>query len=376
MTAYALLLRPATNRLYTKGAALLNAAELSALQNTVLPTALRGVEPAVIGGVEYVRFEAETDLSERDIAHLSNLSAAFALFRIVGEGDGTQLVPVTLTPVAHLDDDLLTIMRYKGKTNEQFTKLLYNVTLAALHTHAATTSGPRTPCAPTSPSGPPDLRLAHATDWQGRRLRVLDPVCGRGTSLNQGLVYGFDVDGIEIDRTAYDAYHAFLVTWLKDKRYKHQVHTMPLRRDGKVVGRRLEIVFARDKDEYKAGDVQRVRLVNDDTVRAGEHYRKPVFDAVVADLPYGVQHASRARPDAKSRRPEDLLDAALPGWTGAMKPGAAIGLSWNTKVLKRDVLVELLGRHGLAVAPVAASFEHRVDAAITRDVVVAVKPAG
>ena len=158
-----------------------------------------------------------------------------------------------LTPVAYLDDDLLTILRYKGKTNEQFTKLLFNVTLAA---------------------------SAHAADWPGRRLRVLDPVCGRGTSLNQGLVYGFDVDGIEIDRTAYDAYRTFLVTWLKDKRFKHQVDTRcRSRRDGKVAGRRVEVVFARDKDEYKADDVQRVRLVNDDTTQAGEHYRKPVFDA-------------------------------------------------------------------------------------------------
>jgi hypothetical protein len=310
-------------------------------------------EPTAIGGVEYVRFEADTELSDHDVAHLSNLSSAFALFRIVDE---TRLAPVTLTPVAHLDDDLLTILRYKGKTNEQFTKLLFNVTLAA---------------------------GAHGDDWPAHRLRILDPVCGRGTSLNQGLVYGFDVDGIEIDRAAYDAYHAFLVTWLKDKRFKHQVHTMPLRRDGKVVGRRLEVVFARDKDEYKADDVQRVRLVNDDTVRAGEQYRKPVFDAVVADLPYGVQHASRARPDARSRRPEELLDAALPGWIGAMRPGAAMGLSWNTKVLKRDVLVDLLAAHGLAEAPATAtaaglptaSFEHRVDAAITRDVVVAVKAA-
>jgi tRNA G10 N-methylase Trm11 len=119
--------------------------------------------------------------------------------------------------------------------------------------------------------------------------------------------------------------------------------------------------------------------VNDDTVETGEHYRKPVFDAIVADLPYGVQHASRARPDAKSRRPEELLDAALPGWTGAMKPGAAIGLSFNTKVLKRDALVDVLGRHGLSVAPATTTapttFENRVDQAITRDLVVGVKPA-
>ncbi len=347
MTPYALLLRPASNRLYTKGAAALNSAELSVLQNGVLHTALQDVEPAVIGGVEYVRFESDTELSEADIAQLSNLSSAFALFRIV---DDTLLAPIGLTPVAHLDDDLLTILRYKGKTNEQFTKLLFNVTLASSRSGA---------------------------DWPTRRLRVLDPVCGRGTSLNQGLVYGFDVDGIEIDRAAYDAYHSFLVTWLKDKRFKHQVHTMPLRRDGKIVGRRFEIVFARDKDEYKAGDVQRVRFVNDDTTEAGEHYRKPVFDAVVADLPYGVQHASRAKPDAKSRRPEDLLDAALPGWIQAMKPGAAMGLSWNAKVLPRDALVDILARHGLDLAPATtgASFEHRVDQAITRDLVVAVKPA-
>jgi hypothetical protein len=347
MAAYALLLRPATNRLYSKGAAALNTAELSVVNALVLGDALCEIAPTVIGGVDYVRFETEAELAPAAVEHLSNLSSAFALFRIV---DDTSLVPVTLTPVAHLDDDLLTIQRYKGKTNEQFTKLALNVTLAA---------------------------SAHGTDWPARRLRLLDPVCGRGTTLNQGLVYGFDVDGIEIDRTAYDTYRTFLVTWMKDKRFKHQVHSTPLRRDGKVAGRRTEVVFARDKDEYKADDVQRVRIVNDDTTLAGEHYRKPVFDVVVGDLPYGVQHASRAKPDARARNPQELLEAALDGWAGAMKPGAAIGLSFNVKVLARDALAGLLAAHGLAVCAdeAFARFEHRVDHAITRDLVVAVKPA-
>jgi len=74
----------------------------------------------------------------------------------------------------------LTIQRYKGKTNEQFTKLLCNVTLSV---------------------------SAHARDWPGRRLRILDPVCGRGTSLNQGLVYGFDVDGIDNPASTVTALH-------------------------------------------------------------------------------------------------------------------------------------------------------------------------
>jgi hypothetical protein len=348
MRRYAFLVLPSHNRVYADAAPSLARAELAVLSAALPDGAIDAdsVAETVIGGVPYVTFEAG-ELSERDADLLANLSSLYALFEVTGE----LLRPVELRRLDRFDDDLLTILKYPGKTNEQFTKLLFNVTLASSHADAATTSG--------------------------SRLRVLDPVCGRGTSLNQGLVYGFDVDGIEIDRAAYDAYHAFLVTWLKDKRYKHQVHTMPLRREGKVVGRRFEIVFARDKDEYKAGDVQRVRFVNDDTTEAGEHYRKPVFDAVVADLPYGVQHASRARPDAKSRRPEDLLDAALPGWIGAMKPGAAMGLSWNTKVLKRDALVDILARHGLDLAPATAgtSFEHRVDQAITRDLVVAVKPA-
>ena len=137
MTAYALLLRPATNRLYSKGAAALNTAELSVLNERVFNGSLQGVEPTVIGGVDYVRFEADGTLSDDAVAHLGNLSSAYALFEVA---DDTRLVPVTLTPVAHLDDDLLTIQRYKGKTNEQFTKLLFNVTLQ-----------PR----PTPPTGPP-----------------------------------------------------------------------------------------------------------------------------------------------------------------------------------------------------------------------------
>src|SRR5262249_20740442 len=160
---------------------------------------------------------------------------ALALFEIECE---SRLVPIPLAPVAHVDDDIVTIPRYKGKTNEQFTKLLINVTLAA---------------------------SADGADWPGRRLRLLDPVCGRATTLAHALVCGFDADGVEIDRAAYDAFRGFFLTWLKDKRFKHRTDTAPLRRNGKITGQQLDVVFARTKDEYKAGDVQRVRFVNDDT---------------------------------------------------------------------------------------------------------------
>src|SRR4051794_35981810 len=114
MPAYALLLRPAANRLYSKGAAALNTAELAVLNQRALRGALHDVAPTVIADVEYVRFAADDDLSPAAVGQLSNLSSAFALFRII---DDDTLGPVALTPVAYLDDDLLTIQRYKGKTN-------------------------------------------------------------------------------------------------------------------------------------------------------------------------------------------------------------------------------------------------------------------
>ncbi len=46
------------------------------------------------------------------------------------EGDDL-LRPTALRPLAYFDDDLLTIQKYSGKTNEQFTKLLLNVTVLA-----------------------------------------------------------------------------------------------------------------------------------------------------------------------------------------------------------------------------------------------------
>jgi SAM-dependent methyltransferase len=330
---------------YTKSGASLGIAELSVVNDDVLHGALHGLTAATIAGVHYIRFESGEPLARSQLDLLANHSSALALFEVDGAG---RLLPVELRPVAYLDDDVVTIPRYKGKTNEQFTKLLLNVTLAG---------------------------SAHAADWPGRRLRVLDPVCGRGTTLAHGLVYGFDVDGVEIDRPAYDAFRSFFVTWLKDKRFKHRTDATPLRRDGRLSGRRFDAVFARTKEEYQSDDVQRVRFVNDDTVMLAEHYGKPVFDLVVGDLPYGVQHANRARPEARARDPRELVDAALDGWTGAMKRGAAIGLSWNTKVLERAALVMLLRAHGLEVRrPEDDTFRHGVDHAITRDLIVSVKP--
>ncbi len=350
MTMYALLISPGTNRVYADSAVDLTRSELSLFSDAVLGGRIGGSEVATIGGVRYVTFEAP-GLTERDLALLSNMSSAFALFELVGDTPEKLLRPVELHRLDRYDDDLITIQKYAGKTNEQFTKLLLNATL---------------------------LASAWAGELLERRFRVLDPLCGRGTTLNQALMYGFDAAGVDLDQKDFEAYQAFITTWLKRKRVKHRVlESGPVRRERRVVGRRLRLEFALSKEEQKAGAVQQLDVVNADTTRAGEFFRPGTVDVVVADMPYGVQHGSRTAAKGLARDPLALLAEAAPVWAGLLRPGGALGISWNTNVARREDAAEALAKAGLDVHDGGpwAELRHRVDQAIVRDVLVATKPA-
>lgn len=339
MTRYGLLLAPSANRVYAESAIDLTRAELELFGRTVLGGRVAAAATTRIAGVPYVTFDAEP--TDRDLAHLANLSSVYALFRL----EGDLLRPVELHPRDRFDDDLLTIQKYAGKTNEQFTKLLLNVTL---------------------------LATEFGDEVLERRFRVLDPLCGRGTTLNQALTYGFDAAGIDIDQQDFVAYSTFLSTWLKRKRVKHKLEVGPVRRNRKVVARRMHVTLAADRDDYRAGDTQDLEVVNADTVRAGEFFRAGSFDVLVADAPYGVQHGSRSS-GGLARSPLDLLAAAVPVWAGLLRPGGALGVAWNTAVAKRDEAVAVLAAAGLEPVD-TPGFRHRVDQAIVRDILVARRP--
>src|SRR5690606_41868843 len=68
---------------------------------------------------------------------------------------------------------------------------------------------------------------------------------------------------------------------------------------------------------------------------------------------------------------------AVPVWTRVLKPGGALGISWNDLVLPRAELLDILSRAGLKPREGAPyeQFARRVDHAIVRDLVVATKPA-
>ncbi|HYP44826.1 MAG TPA: site-specific DNA-methyltransferase [Propionibacteriaceae bacterium] len=339
MSDHLILLAPSSNRVYAGSADRLVAAELAILLHSGEGTAPQ-IEPVTLAGVRYLRLGVP-ELDEAAHAGLARLSALFAVFR----RDGEQLVPVTVSPPDLFDDDLVTIPKYPGKTNEQFTRLLLNVTLAAVTRPAA-----------------------------GSGRAVLDPLCGRGTILSSGLTLGHDVAGVEADVKAVEAYAAFLKTYLRRHRYKHTATMSPVRREGKSLGRRLDVEVSPDGTR-----ALKLTVFTGDTRQSAELYGKRTFDAVVTDAPYGVVHGShtdvRGTSGKRDRSPAGLIGDALPVWAGQLKPGGALGLSWNTFGLTRERLTEMATDAGLVPCLDGPwlSFGHRVDSAISRDLFVAVK---
>ncbi|SEF62323.1 hypothetical protein SAMN05444920_101223 [Nonomuraea solani] len=339
MPRYALLILPAFNRVYGESSIRLTRSELAVFSSRGLRGEVLDSEETRIGGVPYVSFETAEPLSPPDVALLSDLSSVYAVFQVEGE----LLRPLEMRPRDRLSSDLITIQKYAGKTNEHFTKLLLNVTALA------------------------------ADKGLGERLSVFDPLCGRGTTLNQALMYGYDAYGIDVDGKDFEAYTGFIKTWLRNKKLKHTAETVPVRRERALVGRRFNVTFGLSKEAVKAGDVQRLTVVSADTLKSREFFKPRSFDLLVTDAPYGVQHGSKGGAGL-SRSPLELLGQAIPVWAELLRPGGAMGISWNTYGGKSAELAKILDDAGLDVVDYPG-FEHWVDQAIVRDIIVARKPA-
>ena len=316
----ALLVSPSANRVYAQSAAALAMAELGVVSERVLGGTLGDLARQVLGSVEYVTFEAP-ELGAVELQWLSNLAATFALFQL----DDRRLLPLDLQRWDQLDSDLISIQKYPGKTNEAFTKLLVNVTLNLV------------------------LVPFYGIVSVARFLRPLT------------------YQRIEYDVKDFEAYCHFIQRWVKDKRLKHEATV------GRVKGfAKLDLELGLDKARYKAGDTLRVNYVNTDTLQIAQVFQPRSFDLIVTDAPYGVQHGSRSS-EGSSRSPLELLTDAIPLWRAALRPGGALGIAWNTLVARRAELEKLLTQSGLSVcdSPAYRGFEHQVDAAIRRDLIVA-----
>lgn len=377
MSALLVLLNPSANRVYAGQVAAISAAELSALTGTE-------VRPVTIAGVPYLELGGAVDP-----AAIARCSARLAVF----EREGELLRPVAVPATDAFDDDLVTIQKYPGKTNEQFTRLMMNLTLAA-----ADRSGP---------------------------LTVLDPLCGRGTTLLTAWMLGHNAAGVDADQRALQALADYLRTYLRRKRLSHRISTDPLRRDGRNLGRKLDATVTVGGTELS------MTALPGDARDSAELFGRRTFDAIVTDAPYGVVHGSvghsgvghsgvghggvghsrggdrigvgpdgiagaatpsrtgqdrrRSRAAAGGARADDsakrdrsaagLLADALPIWAGQLRRGGALGVAWNTHSLPRAELTAVVRAAGLTPVETAPylAVAHRVDSSIHRDLLVARK---
>jgi hypothetical protein len=334
---FALLVKSHANARYAQSLLKLAALECQCLLSALNVKAEVAVER--LAGTPFLIVDTDA-LNDQQWAYLSRHSAvAFAAVR-----DGEWLRPLSLQPPAYLEPDLSQVLKYKGKTNADFTAMM-------LH------------CA----------RSASAFALIPGPLAVLDPVCGRGTTLFCAAQEGDDATGVETDEKALHEADVYLQRYLQYHRYKHRREDRSLTLPEGGTLRECRFTFSNDADAYKRGETRTLRLIRGDTARADLAAGAESCHLIVGDLPYGVQHAPREKKGFSSL--EALLAGALPAYHRTLKTGGAIALAFNTYTLAREKLTDALEKAGFS--PLRQSpyedFAHWVEQAVNRDMVIAVK---
>lgn len=337
MQTYWILPHPGVNAVFFDASEGLSLAELSLCINK-LETPCSPPRAETIAGARWYGFDAEKPLPEADLQRIGALSSLYVLF---AQAEGSNAFLPTETGYARpFGDDLSAILKYTGKTNALFTRTML---------HIAQLSLPYTPKAP---------------------IKLLDPVAGKGTTLFEGLMRGWDVSGVEIVHKAAHEAAIYFQKYLETEKWKHRVQK--IKSHGAPT---WQLTFARDKDGMK-NTPGHWAMVAGDSKEAANYFGKAAFDIVCGDLPYGVAHGNITG-GAPSRSPAALLRACLPAWHSTLKAGGVLALSWNTFVLPVVDMIEILTNAGFECLrePPYDALAHRVDAAIRRDIIVARKRA-
>jgi len=331
----ALKITPQRSTQYLNMVATLAVPELLA---SPLGSAIQECQPTTLAGQAYLLVTLDvpqlTPYMLAVLARLGATSEVYEYFDAIGDVQGPLLRPVEPLFVPFVPLEMAETRRYKGKTNEVFTRVLLNVALFA---------------------GDYSANL-------NERLRVLDPLAGGGTTLFLALSAGYDAFGIELGSQDVETTATFA------RQYFEGAHIPYKERDerGRRAGRRYQFEIGRK------GETRLLVLVNGDAVQADMHLREvvggPRVHAIVADLPYGIQHFGEVA---------SLLAQTLPVWTNMLLPGGTLALAWNATRIERAEMVRFLEQEaGLMVRndPPYTQLAHAVDRVIKRrDIVVGVK---
>ena len=338
MRTLALKITPQRNTQYANMTEKLAEPELLA---SPLGAAITHIKPETFAGQAYllVSLDDESMSSqclelEEILPRLGATSEAYEFFKRIRDVEGPFLRPLETTFVPFLPLEIAEIRRYKGKTNEVFTRVLLNLAVFA---------------------------GAFTNQYTGR-LRILDPLAGGGTTLFLALSDGYDAFGIEHQKQDVDTTVVFL------RQYLNSIH-MPykeLDERGRRTGRRYQFEIGRK------GATRRQVLAHGDTSDAKVHMQEvpggPHMHAIVADLPYGIQHFGEIA---------GMLSKALPIWESILLPGGTIALAWNATRIERTAMIDLVEHQTqlrIRNDPPYTQFVHTVDRVIKkRDILVAVK---
>ena len=327
---------PHANARYQTESARLAHAELTIMLRHICPGAV--VADELRSDINIFEFNAPDILTDDQIARIAGHSLMYALFEIHGD----MLKPVCGKSEAYLGADLPGILKYKGKTNEQFTEMVINTALYA----------------------------SAFADKANERLRFMDPMCSRGTSLFLALNRGWDADGTDISAPDIRELHQFFKRYLEYHRVKHTYEKRSFTiKNSKPVSAH-EFIFANSPDAYRAGNTSRIRYAECDCGKIAACFGKNRYHVIVSDLPYGVQHS------AGKETFEGLLKRVMPVWCEALLPGGAVALSFNSNTIKPQLLRDVMEKSGLTVMQGGEydGFSHWVEQAVTRDIVVGVRP--
>jgi hypothetical protein len=332
----ALKITPQRSTQYAKMTALLARPELLA---SPLASAIQELEPIALAGQAYLLAtvdEARLSLAqvERLVARLGAISEAHEYFAQIGDIAGPLLRPLEPDFSPFVPLEMAEARRYKGKTNEIFTRVLLNAALFA---------------------------GAYA-DQLTEHLRIFDPLAGGGTTLFLALAAGYDAFGVELNRQDVETTALFIRQYLDGEHIRYK----EIDEHGRRAGRRHQFEVG------PKGQARQLVISQGDTLDSLLHMREvvggPRMHAVVADLPYGIQHFGEISP---------LLSKALPVWESMLLPGGSIALAWNATRIERSEMHGLLLAHStLQVRDDApyTQFVHPVDRVIKkRDILVAVK---
>jgi hypothetical protein len=334
---FALLLKSHANARYAQSIQKLAAAECKCLLFAL--NAKTDIHYEMLAGNPFLMLTSDGlgDAEWKYLARHSSLS--FAAVR-----DGEWLKPLQLDRPAYLPPDLAQVLKYKGKTNTDFTVMMLN-------------------CA----------RSASAFALAEEPLTVLDPLCGRGTTAFCALTMGDHAIGLEADEKALHEADAYLERYLQYHRLKHcrEQRSITLRGGGAM--REIRYSLADSVEHYRQGRTISCRWILGDTAAADEAAGQGGCHLIAGDLPYGVQHSPRGQRGYDSL--DGLLQRAVPSYYRALIKGGALALSFNTYTLPRENVARAFEDAGFQVmgSDPFNDFSHWVEQAVNRDMVIGVK---